>query len=154
MQGKIKHYDPDKYWRQRQYVVEFNGRNIIKALWFLFQIKKCDAFNCASMGTHIGFGAEFQTPPVLPHGLNGIIVSHNAIIGKNATIFQQVTIGEGNDGAPIIGNNCYIGAGAKIIGGIKIGNNVKIGAGCIVSTDIPDNVTVVMDHPRIIYKKH
>ena len=46
-----------------------------------------------------------------------------------------------------------IGTGANIIGGITIGNNVKIGAGCIVTTDIPDNATVVMDHPRIIIQK-
>lgn len=56
-------------------------------------------------------------------------------------------------GAPTIGNQVFIGAGAKIIGKIKIGNNVKIGAGCIIVTDIPDNTTVVMNKPRIIYKK-
>lgn len=72
---------------------------------------------------------------------------------------QHVTIGSNfinkkeNGGAPIIGDNVFIGAGAKIIGKIKIGNNVNIGAGCIVVTDIPDNVTVVMNKPRIILKK-
>lgn len=50
------------------------------------------------------------------------------MIGQNCTIFHQVTIGNnGKDSkAPIIGNNVIIGAGAKVIGGIKIGNNVKI----------------------------
>ena len=46
-----------------------------------------------------------------------------------------------------------IGAGAKIIGPIRIGNNVKIGANCIVVQDIPDNATVVMQKPRIILKE-
>ena len=45
-----------------------------------------------------------------------------------------------------------IGAGAIIIGKIEIGNNVKIGARCIVTMDIPDNATVVMEKPRIIVK--
>ena len=51
-------------------------------------------------------------------------------------------------GAPVIGDNVYIGAGAKIIGGVRIGNNVRIGAGCVVVEDVPDNCTVVMPKPR------
>lgn len=152
MQGKIKHYDPIKYWKMRNFAIHFNGKNKIKALWYLYQVKKCDAYNGASLGTHLGYGTSFKSIPTLPHGLNGIVISHNAIIGKNAWIFHQVTIGEGNGGAPIVGDNCFIGAGAKIIGGIRIGNNVKIGAGCIVTVNVPDNATVVMEHPRIIIR--
>ena len=47
----------------------------------------------------------------------------------------------------------YIGAGAKIIGNIKIGNNVRIGAGCVITEDIPDDATVVLNRPRIIAKR-
>lgn len=57
-------------------------------------------------------------------------------------------------GAPVIGDNVFIGAGAKIIGPVHIGNNVKIGAGCIVAEDIPDDVTVVMERPRIIIHEY
>ena len=118
----------------------------------LYKIKKMDAYNGASFGTHLGYGATFEEIPKLPHGIRGIYISHNAVIGKNCTIFHQVTIGEGKGGAPRIGDNCYIGAGAKIIGNIAIGNNVKIGAGCVVFEDIPDNSTVVMQKPRIIIR--
>lgn len=119
----------------------------------LFYIKRCDAFNNATLDTHIGCGAQLDSVPNFPHGLYyGIVVSHNAKIGKNATIFHQVTIGEGNGGAPTIGDNCIIGAGAKIIGKVTVGNNVKIGANCVVIDDIPDNATVVMEKPRIIVK--
>lgn len=59
----------------------------------------------------------------------------------------------GGGGSPVIGDNCLIGAGAKIIGPVKIGNNVKIGAGCVVAVDVPDNATVVMHKPRIIIRK-
>lgn len=41
-----------------------------------------DAYNNASFGTHIGYGAQFKSPPLLPHGLRGIFISHNAQIGK------------------------------------------------------------------------
>ena len=150
----LQHYNHEKYWKIREKVINPSDKTckIIKLFW-LYKIKKSDTFNNASMGTHLNYGAKFATPPNLLHGLYGIIISHNAVIGANCTIFHQVTIGEGKGGAPRIGNNCSIGAGAKIIGGIKIGNNVKIGANCIVVEDIPDNATVVMNKPRIIIKK-
>ena len=94
-----------------------------------------------------------------PHGFSGIYISKEAEIGKNCTIYHQVTIGfndittSKNYGAPIIGDNVYIGAGAKIIGKITIGNNVKIGANCVVAENIDDNSTVVMPHPRIIKRE-
>ncbi|WP_283676433.1 serine O-acetyltransferase [Clostridium perfringens] len=80
--------------------------------------------------------------------LNGIVINKNSIIGDNATIFHQVTIGanengKDNDKAPKIGKNVYIGAGAKIIGDICIGNNVKIGANAVVTRSVGDNCTVV-----------
>ena len=77
-------------------------------------------------------------------------MGHDAIIGKNCTIFQQVTIAHGG---VRIGDNVLIGAGAKILPQVTIGNNVKIGANCVVVEDIPDNSTVVIQKPRIIIKK-
>lgn len=56
--------------------------------------------------------------------------------------------------APTIGRNCYIGAGAKIIGNVVVGNNVRIGANAIVVNDVPDNCTVVMNKPRVIVRKN
>ncbi|MEI6178170.1 MAG: serine acetyltransferase, partial [Verrucomicrobiota bacterium] len=55
-----------------------------------------------------------------------------------------------NRGSPTIGDGCYIGCGASIIGNVRIGNNVRIGANCVVVCDIPDNSTVVMQKARII----
>lgn len=150
MRQCIQHYDHRKYWRYRTIVVDPEKGSRLGDLLRLFYIKRADAFNNASMGTHRNYGAVFETPPNLPHGLNGIIVSHNVVIGKNCTIFHQVTIGEGKGGAPHIGDDCMIGAGAKLIEGIRIGNNVKIGAGCVVAKDVPDGATVVNSAPRII----
>lgn len=93
----------------------------------------------------------------LEHGGNGIIIHNNAVIGDNAKIFQQVTIGvnigknyKGGKCA-VIGDNVVIGAGVKILGDVKIGNNVKIGANAVVLKDIPDNCTAVGVPARIIH---
>lgn len=103
-----------------------------------------DAFNNATMGTDLGGGAQFASPPILRHGLNGIIISHFAKIGRNCKIYQQVTITEGpNCTSATIGDDCIIGAGAKIIGDVKIGNNVTIGANAVVIHDVPDNCIAV-----------
>lgn len=149
----VQRYDQEKYWRYRAIVVDPEKGSRLGDMVRLYYIKRADAFNNASMGTHRNQGAVFAEPPRFPHGINGIIVSHNAVIGKNCTIFHQVTIGEGRGGAPVIGDNVLIGAGAKIIGGIRIGNNVKIGAGCVVMQDIPDHTTVLPAEPRLIMRK-
>lgn len=148
----IQHYNHNKYWKMRNKLKESKINKLTK-LYYLMRIKRMDAFNNASFGTHFNCQADFANPPHLPHGIRGIFVSHKAVIGYNSIIYQHVTIGDGKNGAPVIGDNCFIGAGAKIIGDIRIGNNVKIGAGCIVSIDIPDNCTVVMDKPRIIVRE-
>lgn len=79
-----------------------------------------------------------------------VIVNANCKIGANARIHVGVNIGNYSrldknwkpDNTPIIGNNVYIGPGAKIFGKIKIGNNVAIGANAVVNKNVPDNVTV------------
>lgn len=149
----VQRYNHNKYWKYRAIVIDPNKGSKIVDLFRLWYIKRADAFSNASMGTHLNCGAKFKTPPILPHGLYGIIVSHNAVIGSNCTIFHQVTIGNGSGGAPTIGDNCYISAGAKITGNIHIGDNVVIGTNCVVFEDVPDNTTVVMQKPRLLRRK-
>lgn len=80
------------------------------------------------------------------------IINAAVKIGDNCTILHSITIGAGKGGVPVIGNNVYIGAGAIIIGGVKVGNNVKIGAGAIVVNDVPDNATVICEKAKIIVR--
>ncbi len=100
-------------------------------------------------GFYIGEDAKFFGRPLFPHGYHGIFISGEAVVGEGCVIFQQVTIGSDTlidskkFGAPTIGNNCYIGAGAKIIGNICIGANCRIGANAVVYKDVPANSTVV-----------
>ena len=107
-------------------------------------------------GCFLPFSAKIANSVCFPHGIYGIFISQGAEIGENCTIFHHVTIGSNtfkdskHYGAPHIGDNVFIGAGAKIMGGIKIGDSVRIGAGCIVAEDIPAGATVVMPKPHVI----
>lgn len=152
----LHHYNHNKYWKRRNKVVKKSEGILSKFVqfYYLYYIKKCDAFNCASFGTDLGQGAEFATPPHLPHGLNGIIVSKFAKIGSNCKIYHQVTVATKNiDGkfvSATIGDNCTLGAKCTILGGVTIGNNVKVGANAVVTKDVPDNCTVAGVPAKII----
>lgn len=103
-------------------------------------------------GGYIGRDAKIKSIPSLPHGLHGIYISRYARIGSGCRIYQNVTIGEVGGKAPQIGDHCLIGAGACLVGGVRIGSNVKIGAGAVVASDVPDNCTVVSVPPRFLVK--
>lgn len=76
-----------------------------------------------------------------------INVSAETVIGKNCNLSQGVLIGRVNRGKykgfPTLGDNVFVGPGAKILGRIHIGNNAAIGANCVVTKDMPDNAVVV-----------
>lgn len=101
-------------------------------------------------GGYVGPGAVILGPPLLPHGLHGIYISRYATIGADCRIYQNVTIGEVNRKAPVVGSGCLIGAGAVLVGDIRIGDGAKIGAGTVVCQDIPAGSTVVAPPPRIL----
>ncbi len=149
----LSHYNHKKYWKMKEKLCDSKTNTILR-YYYLYQLKKSDAFNCATLGHRINGGSRWKGIPILPHGIKGIFVTNKAIIGENVTIYQQVTIGinKENEAGPVIGDNCFIGAGAKIIGNIKIGDNVKIGANAVVFEDIPDNATVVLNKSRVIEK--
>jgi len=77
----------------------------------------------------------------------GIVVSSRARIGRNCNLSHGVTIGLAvrgrHAGYPTIGDDVYIGPGAKIIGCVKVGNRVAIGANAVVTRDIPDDAVAV-----------
>lgn len=81
-----------------------------------------------------------------------IVVSPEAKIGENCRMHPSTSIGEYN-GAPTLGNNVYIGPGAKLFGDITVGNNVAIGANAVVNKDIPDYVTIGGIPAKIISEK-
>ena len=80
---------------------------------------------------------------LIPHP-NGIVIHPDAAIGVNCLIFQQVTIGS-RSGAelPVIGGHVDIGAGAKILGNVRIGDHAKIGANAVVTKNVATQITAV-----------
>lgn len=104
-------------------------------------------------GGYVGPGTDIQGEPTLPHGLHGIFISRYAVIGANCRIYQNVTIGEVDHKAPVIGNGCWIGAGAVLVGNIRVGPGARIGAGAVVSKDVPAGSTVVAQPPRMLERE-
>jgi len=124
---------------------------VFKLVYDLFQ---------AVNGSSISWYAQMKGKPCFPHGMKGIFISGAAVIGKNSVIFHQVTIGTNtlidskSAGAPTIGDNVYIGAGAKIIGDLTIGDNVRIGANAVIYKDVPDNSVVTSSVMQIQSKQN
>ncbi len=117
-----------------------------------FFLNKIIAEICA--GVLLDLDSEIGKGFMLGH-FGGIYIK--AKIGENCTVAQQVVIGYkggfSGGGVPALGHNVYVGAGAKILGGVKIGNDVKIGANAVVLKDVPDSVTAVGVPARIIKKE-
>ncbi|MDP8264115.1 MAG: serine O-acetyltransferase EpsC [Candidatus Aceula lacicola] len=97
-------------------------------------------------GIEIHPGAKIGRGLFIDHGM-GVVVGETTIIGKKVTLFQGVTLGgtgkEMGKRHPTLGDNIVVGAGAKILGNIKIGSNSYIGANAVVLKEVPSNTTVV-----------
>jgi len=97
-------------------------------------------------GVEIHPGARVGKGFFIDHGM-GVVIGETTIIGDNITLYQGVTLGgtgkERGKRHPTLGDNVVVGAGAKVLGNIKIGNNVKVGAGSVVIHEVPDDSTVV-----------
>lgn len=102
-----------------------------------------------SKATRVLFNSDIycKTPRdlLLPHPY-GIVIHSQTQLGRGVTVMQQATIG-GKDldhnVAPVIGNDVYVGAGARVLGGIRIGDGAIIGANAVVTRDVPPRATVV-----------
>ena len=97
---------------------------------------------------HIKLGDKF----VLGYGGIGVVIHKNTIFGDDVHIDQNVTIGgtTKKKEVPQFGDHIYVGAGAVILGPIKIGNNVVIGANSVVVKDVPSGSLVVGVPAKII----
>lgn len=100
------------------------------------------------------FPGTFEGGMRIYHMGGPTIVNRNCQIGKNCTIVCGVIFGNKNTSEDsqkiVVGDNCYFGAGAKVIGFVRIGNNVTVGANAVVTKDIPDNAVVGGVPARII----
>lgn len=109
--------------------------------------------NAIICGAVIGRGAQFGKRLIILHSV-GIVINSQVICGSDIILESGVVIGANKRKSPKLGNNIFIGSGAKIFGGIHIGNNVDIGANAVVNKDVPDNVTVGGVPAKILKYKH
>lgn len=97
-------------------------------------------------GIEIHPGATIGSGMFIDHGM-GVVIGETSEIGDNVTLFQGVTLGGTGKlrgkRHPTLGSHVVVGAGAKVLGPIKIGDYVKIGANSVVLQDVPDHSTVV-----------
>jgi len=91
----------------------------------------------------------------IDHGM-GVVIGETAEVGENVTLYQGVSLAgtslKREKRHPTLGDNVVVGAGAKVIGAIRIGDNSRIGAGSVVVRDIPPNAVVVGVPGRVTYK--
>lgn len=96
-------------------------------------------------GIEIHPGATIGNRLFIDHGM-GVVIGETAVIGDGCTIYHGTTLGGNSSKSgkrhPSIGNYVVIGAGAKLLGAIKIGNHVRVGANSVVTKDIPPGHTV------------
>lgn len=101
-------------------------------------------------------GAQIGRRLFIDHGM-GVVVGETAVIGDDVTLYQGVTLGgtgkEKGKRHPTIGNGVVIGAGAKILGNIRIGDDCRVGAGSVVLRDVPEHSTIVGVPGHIIFRK-
>jgi serine O-acetyltransferase len=97
----------------------------------------------------IGRGAEFGPGFVLIHA-TGVVINAAVRGGRGVHIEHQVTVGAERRKIPVIGNDVFIGAGAKVIGGIVVGDGARIGANAVVLQDVPPGASAVGVPARII----
>lgn len=137
---------PRKYWDPsrrllraiRKYqALEGFSRLLFKKYWVL-QYR----FWSLVTGAEIDLNCQIGGGLLIPHP-NGIVIHPDAVIGPNCLLFQQVTIGAGDGGYPVLSGHVDVGAGARILGPVTLENHCRIGANAVVLEDVAENTTVV-----------
>ncbi len=145
-------YDRD-IWRQGFWamcVYRFgNWRYEIRPAWLRRPFSL--AYKLLRTASQIATGIELHCETrigrrLLIEHFGGVVISGDAVIGDDVVIRQGVTIGlrtKGRRGSPVVGDRVDIGAGAKLLGEIRIGNDAVIGANAVVLCDVPDGALAV-----------
>lgn len=104
-------------------------------------------------GIEIHPGARLGRRFFIDHGM-GVVIGETAEVGDDCTLYQGVTLGgtswQQEKRHPTLGNHVVVGAGAKVIGPIRIGDRARIGSNAVVNKEVPPDATVVGIPGRVI----
>ncbi|MCP5069456.1 MAG: serine acetyltransferase [bacterium] len=150
---------PDQpLWKRLVYVL-FRTETFAAALRYRFQILLCSVgfrplatalawFNQAFSNVSIGHDVRIGGGLHLVHGF--IVINGRTTLGSNATIAPFVTLGLSNSSrvvfgsaGPTLGDEVFLGSGARLLGPIQVGDRVQIGANAVVLDDVPDDHSAV-----------
>ena len=141
-----------RYWRESLHLVwAFPGLRAAITFRISYGLKRrripalpqmVAAWNLSAHGLDIPSHIEIGPGLYIPHPVGNVVMASR--IGANVTLVSCITIGmRGENGFPTIGDNVYIGAGARVLGGIHIGDDASIGANAVVLKDVPPGATAV-----------
>ncbi|MFS9323635.1 serine O-acetyltransferase [Lactococcus lactis] len=120
--------------RKTEFFKNTSNGNIIKKLFYIFSMIRFHRLR-----VKYGFSIPLNVfgPGLSIAHFGSIVVNGNAKVGENCRIQDSVTIGatNGESDAPVIGNNVFIGSGARIIGKVNIASDIAIGANAVVVKD-------------------
>lgn len=102
------------------------------------------------LGIELDYQTEIGPGLSIRHGV-GIVVHRDVVIGEGCTLRQAVTIGERTPGGPcpVLGKRVETGAGAILLGGIRVGDEAVVGAGSVVLRDV-EGGSVVAGNPAVV----
>lgn len=120
-------------------------KGLLLLYWFLFRIVETLTGISLPKSCMIGAGLRIWH-------FGGVFINGAAVIGKNCTLRHGVTIGNRHEGgpSPILGDDVELGAGAQVLGAVRIGSHCRIGAMSLVLTDMPPGATAVGVPARVI----
>jgi len=128
-------------------LMQWSHRHRLWPLAMLFNKVNAVCCNCI-----IGRGAEFGPRFVLVHS-TGVVVNSDVRGGAGVMLEHQVTIGAEKRQAPVLGDDVFVGAGAKVIGSVRVGDRARIGANAVVVHDVPADSTVVGIPARVVRQR-
>ena len=97
---------------------------------------------CLRFGLEIAVGQDIGGGLYIPHPVGTAM--YVTRMGRNCAVIGQVTIGMRNEwGFPTLGDNVYVGAGARVLGNITLGDGAIVGANAVVLDDVPPDTVVV-----------
>lgn len=106
-------------------------------------------------GVEIHPGAQIGQGVFIDHGM-GVVIGETAVVGNNCLLYQGVTLGgtgkQHGKRHPTLEDNVVVGAGAKVLGAIRVGANTRIGAGSVLLRDVEPDSTVVGIPGRVIHQ--